>query len=193
MSVAVTAGAALLHLLGAPSKQAVDEFLCACAREVEQLSGPGDARLAEIATTFGVSAGEAAQLQRAGVELVTEAVYRRTTTAEQVATLFADDFHADLRTLLARVLLHRLDEWRAESLAAGGASSMPKLERTHWQAYRKPAEGGGSVAAPTLQLSLGLGACAGSGPREVKVEMVQEQLEAMLTSMSKIKEQLDNV
>ena len=67
---------------------------------------------------------------------------------------------------------------------------MPKLERVDWQVYRKPAATG-SATAPTMLLNLTLGeaTAAAGGSREVSVEMSKEQLEAMIASLSKIKEQ----
>lgn len=183
---------ALLHLLSAPSKQAVDEFLCACAREREQLAGPGPSRLSEIAATFGIGVVEARQLQRAGTELVGEAVYRKAATPDLVAALFEADFHADLRSLLARILVHRFEEWQAASLAAGGISAMPKLQSASWQVYRNAPASTGGAAAPAVLLNLALGndgLCTGS--RDVKVEMGKEQLEALVASLSKVKEQVE--
>ena len=182
---------ALLHLLSAPSKQSVDEFLCTCAREREQLAGPGEARLSEIATTFGIGLVEARQLQRAGAELVGEAVYRKAATPELVENLFEADFHADLRSLLARILVHRFDEWRAASLTAGGVSTMPKLQSASWQVYRNAATASGSAAAPAVLLNLALASNGlSTGSRNVKVEMGKEQLEALVASLSKVKEQV---
>ena len=76
----------LLLLLKATSKQAIDEFLCACNVERELLKGPGAARIADLAASFGITGVEATQLQQAGANLVTEAVYRRAADAEKIDT-----------------------------------------------------------------------------------------------------------
>ena len=86
----VMSAAALLHLLKAQSKQAIDDFLCACATEREQLKGPGAARIAELAASLSITAAEATQLQRAGAELVNEAVLWRVASAEQVGSFLVD-------------------------------------------------------------------------------------------------------
>ena len=182
---------ALLALLSAPSKAAVDEFLCRCAAEREQLRPIGAERLGEIATTFGgLPLAEAAKLQKAGAELVNKVVYLRA-GAEDVPALLGEDFHADLAALIAKVVAHRLETWRAESLALGGVSSMPRLERADWQVYRKPA-----AASPTVLLSLGL-ECGADGidaeARVADVEMSKEQLEALCMSLGKVKQQLESV
>mmetsp|Transcript_45310 Transcript_45310/g.118938 ORF Transcript_45310/g.118938 Transcript_45310/m.118938 type:complete len:199 (-) Transcript_45310:520-1116(-) len=198
MADSSTTGSPLLLLLKASSKHAIDDFLCACAIERELLKGPGDARLSDIASSLGITLSEATQLQRAGAELINEAVYLRVASAEQVAELFAafpETAEAgQLKALLARVILHRMEEWRTASVALGGVSSMPKLDQVSWQVYRKAAAGG-SVAVPAmlLSLTLGEGAAGTNGGREVNIEMSKEQLEAMLASLSKVKEQLDNV
>ncbi|KOO53671.1 comm domain-containing protein 9 [Chrysochromulina tobinii] len=183
----------LLLLLKATSKQAIDEFLCACNVERELLKGPGAARIADLAASFGITEVEATQLQQAGANLVTEAVYRRAADAEKIATLFGDlpetEEAQQLQKLLGRVLLHRYEQFRAESLALGGVSTMPKLNQMSWQVYRKPAANGSSVAVPAMLLSLVLGEGPGKAAKEVNVEMSKEQLEAMLASLSKVKEQ----
>ena len=183
--------APLLHLLNAPSKQAVDDFLCSCARERESAASPGSSRFGEIASSFAITTKDARQLQQAGAELVGDALYQAPSTLEEAATLFHDDFHSDLRTLLTRILAHRVDEWRAHSLDAGGVSTMPKLQRTAWHVYRKALPSTGSVAPPALLLDLTLGEQQHS--QHIKVEMSKEQLEAMLASLSKVKDQLEHV
>jgi hypothetical protein len=191
--------AALLALLNAPSKQAVDEFLCGCARDLDgpQIAAP-TSQITELATTFSTSVEDAKRLQRTGMALVSAAVYADGVTKDDgmplvLQTLLGDDFHADLGALLGRVVLKRVGEWRAASLVAGGVSTMPRLEEAKWQVYRKPA-----APSPSMLLSLTLSASAGDvdasgGGRKVNVEMSKEQLEAMLQSLSKVKEQLDNV
>lgn len=182
---------ALLALLSAPNKSAVDEFLCRCAAEREQLRPVGPERLGEIAVTFGgLPLAEATRLQKAGAELVNKLVYLRA-GADDVPALLGDDFHADLAALIAKVVAHRVEAWRAESVALGGISSMPRLERADWQVYRKPA-----AASPTVLLSLALeGGAAGTGTdaRVADVEMSKEQLEALCISLGKVKQQLESV
>lgn len=180
---------ALKALLNAPSKSKVDEFFCLCATERQQLSVSSD-RLREIAATFGgLSPADANRLQKAGANFVNEVVYYQSSSVEEVNGLLGEDFHAELASLIAKVALHRMPEWRAESLALTGISSMPRLQCASWQVYRKPA-----AASPSMLLSLGLD-CKGnrSGSDRVNVEMSKEQLEALLESLSKVKEQLDTV
>ena len=182
---------ALLHLLSAPSKNAVDSFLCSCAREREALQSNA-ARLAELAATFGgLSEPDAKRLHGAGCTLVNEAVYTAVSSADQISEFLGPEFHADLAGLLSKVILHRIEDWRAESLALGGVSSMPRLHKASWQEYRAAAS-----PSPSLLLSLELGDVSrGSGDTDSKVhlEMSKEQLDAMLATLTKVKEQLDAV
>ena len=188
---AVPDALALLSLLSAPKKSAIDEFLCSCAVEREQLSVSA-ARIAEIAATFGsLSTEDARRLQRAGAALVNEAVYIVASAPEQVAVMLGDGFHADLGALISKVVLHRVEEWRAESLALGGVSSMPRYERCSWEVYRKP-----DAASPSMLLNLSLNNGSSSedaGYSNVQIEMSKEQLEAMLESLRKVKDQLEKV
>ena len=192
-------------LLSAPSKQAVNEFLCSCAAEREAPGVPSAERLAELASTFGLGTPEeASALQRAGAELVGKAVYAGA-TPEQTAALFPDGFHADLRELIVKAVQTRLPQWRAESLARGGVSSMPRLQSASWQVYRKPAPEAGGLTTPAMLLSLKLDGGPAAAPRapgapggreageEVAVEMSKEQLETMLEGLNKVKEQLASV
>ena len=65
---------------------------------------------------------------------------------------------------------------------------MPRLEQASWQVYRKP-----GTPSPSVLLSLGLHGTDAVGEGKVNIEMSKEQLETMLQSLSKVKEQLDNV
>jgi hypothetical protein len=56
----------LLLLLKATSKQAIDDFLCACNVERELLKGPGAARIADLAASFGITEAEAKEAAAGG-------------------------------------------------------------------------------------------------------------------------------
>ena len=162
----------LLVLLQAPSKQSVDTFFSFAFSSRERAHDAS--LLAEVAAQFSCTPAQAERLYRAAAALIREAMAAEV-TAESAAALFPADFHADLRALIVRVVVHHLDEWRAESLASGGGlAAMPRLESTSWHVYRKPAEGGG-VATPT------------------HVEMGSEQLGSLLEGLTKIKTELDKV
>lgn len=185
--------APLLELLKSPSKQALDDFLCSCAEEREQAGAPTAERVAALAEIFDLSAPRARELQRAGVALVGEAMYAMP-APEQLVELFPDDFHADLRSLLLRVLTHRRDGWRKEALARGGVSSMPRLQGASWQAYRKSSEKGAAPAVLlSLQLEGGAAAGAGRGDERVHVELQAEQLDILLQGLGKVKDQLAQI
>lgn len=180
--------APLEALLAAPKKSAIDEFLCSCAAEIR--NPPSWERITEISATFGVTAIEAAGLQRAGAVLVGDAVYANG-SAEETAALFPDSFHADLRSLLVKVVQHRLPEWCATSLAAGGVSSMPQLQSASWLAYRVPVDEADGPTRPALNLNLKIGKSPSGAPgRTVNVEMSKEQVDSMLEGLNKVKEQL---
>ena len=126
-------------------------------------------------------------------------------TPEQTLALFPADFHTSLQGLITKVLQFHKDEWRAESLAGGSVSSMPQLQSTSWQVYRKPTPGE-HIGHPAMLLSVQMsdapgaapaaastatgGAASAAGGRTVHVEMTKEQLSSMLDGLGKIKEQL---
>ena len=105
MALTDAQASALLVLLEAPSKQAVDAFFCSCFRERQRhAAGPiDDARVAEIVESLGLSTPlAAAPLQRAAVALIGKVLYFDA-SAEQTAALFPPDFHSSLQALLTKV------------------------------------------------------------------------------------------
>ena len=106
----------LAELLSAPSKQAVDDFLCACAQEREEPAAPTAARVAELTLLFGLTEQRAIALQRAGAALIGEVIYSAA-TVEQIGARFPDDFQPQLKGLILRVFEHRMDDWRCAAAA----------------------------------------------------------------------------
>ena len=201
---------ALLVLLEAPSKQSVDAFFCSCFAERDTVGSPDRARVAAIVEMLSLSDPmKAAPLQWAALVLIGQMLYSDA-SPEQTATFFPDDFHSSLQALITKVLQFHQDEWRAESLAAGGVTTMPRLEGTSWQVYRRPTPGE-HIGHPALLLGLqvrdapggeapktasggsGAGSGGAGGKRTVQVEMTKEQLSSMLDGLNKIKEQLSMV
>uniref|UniRef100_A0A7S0Q403 COMMD9 N-terminal domain-containing protein n=1 Tax=Coccolithus braarudii TaxID=221442 RepID=A0A7S0Q403_9EUKA len=185
--------APLLAFLSAPSKRAVDEFCTACFG-VRHDHDAASELIAPAAAQFGVSKADAAALQQAVMQMIADAL--RAGDAEQLASLFPDDFHADLRTLLVRVLQHHYDEWLTTSRAEG-VSSMQQLNHASWQVYHK-ADPRGIAALPTVLLGLDVsmpGAAPGSTGQQqlLNVEMRPEQLRSMLDGLNMIKEKLSQV
>ena len=94
---------ALLVLLEAPSKQAVDAFFCGCFDQRHVVGSPDSARVAEIAEGLALSSPEAAApLQKAALALIGQVLYADC-SAEQTAALFPADFHGSLQTLITKV------------------------------------------------------------------------------------------
>ena len=181
-------------LLHAPSKQAVDDFLCMCARTAAGARQQAD--IAEIASHFKLSQQQALAMKGAGVALLREAVYSAA-SAEQVGALFPADFHSDLRTLILHVYEHRAEQWRDESLHEGGVSALPRLQDTSCQVFRKPTAKG---STPTVLLGLELDRSGGhampaasSSTDRLHIELSSEQLDVMLQGLGKIKDQLAQV
>ena len=205
---------ALLVLLEAPSKQSVDAFFCSCFAERDTAGSPDSARVAAVVEMLSLSDPEkAAPLQRAALVLIRLVLYSGA-SPEQTAAFFPAEFHSSLQALITKVLQFHKDEWRAESLAAGGVTTMPRLESTSWQVYRRPTPSE-HIGHPALLLGLqvrdapggtasktgsgggsgrgrgsGAGGGGAGGQRTVEVEMTKEQLNSMLDGLSKIKEQL---
>ena len=124
MALSDAQASALLVLLEAPSKQAVDAFFCSCFRERQRhAAGPiDDARVAEIVESLGLSTPlTAAPLQRAAIALIGNVLYADA-SAEQTAALFPPDFHSSLQALLTKVVPSR---WLTRRPRCGSATRPP--------------------------------------------------------------------
>lgn len=184
-------------LINAKNRQAVDTFLCACAREATLGdSQPTNTRVAEIAALFELSDQKARAMQGAGVAMIREAMYP-SASREQVEALFPADFNEKLRSLILLVYEHRAEQWREESLRDGGISALPLLHGSTCQVYRKPSTKG---TAPTVLVGLQLDQTGGhqlpaasDSSGNLHIELSSEQLDAMLQGLAKIKSQLASV
>ena len=131
---------ALLVLLEAPSKQAVDAFFCSCFRERQRhAAGPIDvARVAEIVESLGLSTPlAAAPLQRAAIALIGKVLYADA-SAEQTAAQQAEAAPATpgakgktLRHKLALGKQHllNLENQLHQTLMAGNAMDKTHVDR----------------------------------------------------------------
>ena len=125
MALSAAQGNALLVLLEAPSKQAVDAFFCSCFRE-RHVAGPiDDVRVAEIVESLALpTPSAAAPLQRAAVALIGKVLYVEA-SAEQTAALFPPDFHSSLQALLTKVR----PRWRCRKRCHAHTSAPPHTLR----------------------------------------------------------------
>ena len=124
MALTDAQASALLVLLEAPSKQAVDAFFCSCFRERQRHAAGSidDARVAEIVESLGLSTPlAAAPLQRAAIALIGKVLYADA-SAEQTAALFPPDFHSSLQALLTKVVPSR---WLTQRPPCGTTTRPP--------------------------------------------------------------------
>ena len=180
MALTGAQASALLVLLEAPSKQAVDAFFCSCFRERQRhAAGPiDDARVAEIVESLGLSTPlAAAPLQRAAIALIGKVLYADA-SAEQTAALFPPDFHSSLQALLTKVVPSR---WLTRRPPCGSATRPPppaaghpnpnpnpKQVQHHKEEWRAESLAAGSVStmpqlAGTSWQVFGLGSGSGLG------------------------------
>ena len=124
-------GRALLVLLEAPSKQAVDSFFCSCFRERRAVGAPDLARVAEIVEGLGLSSPlAAAPLQQAALALIGQVLYVDA-SAEQAAALFPPDFHTSLQALLTKVRRRFRERPSLCTLVFGLAAAQPLDAHLH--------------------------------------------------------------
>lgn len=101
----------LARLMLAPSKQAVDDFFCACAREHRGCTSISSPRVTELMNIFGLTEKQAYSMQLAGIGLIRKAVFN-IGTHDPIEELFPDDFQPQLKGLIMQVLQHHMEEWR---------------------------------------------------------------------------------
>ena len=149
MALSAAQGNALLVLLEAPSKQAVDAFFCSCFRE-RHVAGPiDDVRVAEIVESLALpTPSAAAPLQRAAVALIGKVLYVEA-SAEQTAALFPPDFHSSLQALLTKVR----PRWRCRKRCHAHTSAPPHTLRASAAHPRTRAPVHPRTCAPALTLA----------------------------------------
>lgn len=109
--------APLLHLLGCSKPELIDSTLVACFRgRHEGVTPDRQKRIAE--ECGGLKEQETEELVAAVTQLIHAFLFLGVDTREGVAALFPADFHSSLRTLLAKLLLARSQEWKEVLLNA---------------------------------------------------------------------------
>nr|XP_009933608.1 PREDICTED: COMM domain-containing protein 9 [Opisthocomus hoazin] len=137
------------------------------------------------------------QLVSALHSLTRHVVYRGLTRAEDILSLFPENFHQNLKNLLTKIILENLSSWRNEAQAS--QISLPRLVDMDWRVDIKTSSDSISrMAVPTCLLQLKIQedvALCGNSPvvSALTVELSKETLDTMLEGLGRIRDQLSAV
>ncbi|KAM7110360.1 COMM domain-containing protein 9 isoform X2 [Ciconia boyciana] len=173
------------------------------AKMVEARCGELGAWLSCSAKMAAVRDGEFAALQSllklvsALHNLTRHVVYHGLTKAEDILSLFPENFHQNLKNLLTKIILDNISAWRNEAQAS--QISLPRLVDMDWRVDIKTSSDSISrMAVPTCLLQLKIQedvALCGSSPvvSALTVELSKETLDTMLEGLGRIRDQLSAV
>ncbi|XP_053881116.1 COMM domain-containing protein 9 [Malaclemys terrapin pileata] len=186
--------AALQILLKASSKDVVRQ-LC---QECFSSSTRGSSKLIDsTCSNLSVTSEEAAQLICSLHNLTRHIVYQGLSSAEEILSLFPENFHQSLKNLLTKIILENVSVWRSE--AQSSQISLPRLVDMDWRVDIKTSSDSiGRMAVPTCLLQLKIqedAALCGDNPviSAVTVELNKETLDTMLDGLGRIRDQLSAV
>ncbi|XP_069714031.1 COMM domain-containing protein 9 isoform X3 [Phaenicophaeus curvirostris] len=129
--------------------------------------------------------------------LTRHVVYRGLTEAEDILSLFPENFHQNLKNLLTKIILENISAWRNEAEAS--QISLPRLVDMDWRVDIKTSSDSISrMAVPTCLLQLKIQedvALCGNSPvvSALTLELSKETLDTMLESLGRIRDQLSAV
>ncbi|XP_053922914.1 COMM domain-containing protein 9 isoform X4 [Cuculus canorus] len=186
--------AALQSLLKAPSRDAVRQLCRECFSSPATDLGP----LAQRACpSFATGPEQAEQLVSALHNLTRHVVYCGLTEAEDILSLFPENFHQNLKNLLTKIILENISAWRNEAEAS--QISLPRLVDMDWRVDIKTSSDSISgMAVPTCLLQLKIQedvALCGNSPvvSALTLELSKETLDTMLEGLGRIRDQLSAV
>ncbi|XP_074853608.1 COMM domain-containing protein 9 isoform X2 [Carettochelys insculpta] len=186
--------AALQILLKASSKDVVRQ-LC---QECFSSSARGSSKLIDsTSSNLSVTSEEAAQLVCSLHNLTRHIVYRGLSSAEEILSLFPENFHQSLKNLLTKIILENATSWRNE--AQSSQICLPRLVDMDWRVDIKTSSDSiGRMAVPTCLLQLKIQedpALCGDNPvvSAVTVELNKETVDTMLDGLGRIRDQLSAV
>ncbi|KAM6308257.1 COMM domain-containing protein 9 [Aegotheles albertisi] len=186
--------AALQSLLKAPSRDAVRQLCQECFSSPPAALG----LLAQRACPdLAASLGETEQLVSALHNLTRHIVYHGLTRAEDILSLFPENFHQNLKNLLTKIILENISAWRNEAQAS--QISLPRLLDVDWRVDIKTSSDSISrMAVPTCLLQLKIQedvALCGDSPvvSALTLELSKETLDTLLEGLGRIRDQLSAV
>ncbi|XP_075423670.1 COMM domain-containing protein 9 [Ascaphus truei] len=181
-------------LLKASSKDVVGN-LC---RDAFPRSAIGSVQLIDsVSSSLSVTAEEATRLVHALHTLIWHVVYRGLTSAQEILSVFPENFHQNLKNLLTKMILENVSAWRGD--AQDAHISLPRLVDLDWRVDIKTSSDSVSrMAVPTCLLQMKIQEDAELCGLELStstltMELSKETLDTMLDGLGRIRDQLSAV
>ncbi|CAH2325782.1 Hypothetical predicted protein [Pelobates cultripes] len=186
--------AALQLLLKASSKDVVGN-LC---RDSFPTSAIGSVQLIDsVSDNLSVTPEEAAEVVQALHSLIRHVVYKGLASAEEILSIFPENFHQSLKNLLTKMILENLSAWRNN--AQNNNISLPRLVDLKWRVdIKTSSDSVMRMAIPTCLLQMKIQEDAelcGLNPATstLTMELSKETLDTMLEGLGRIRDQLSAV
>jgi len=139
-----------------------------------------------------LSPNDANQMIESVKYVIKEAIFNLLNTTERVEAFFPANFHAQLKTLIAKIVANHMPNWLTSSLFS--QLSLPKLKSIDWRLDIKNASQSISqMSVPTILVQLVLHGQTPSNEKVVIFELNKETLKVMLNGLSKIRDQLNQL
>ncbi|XP_075044457.1 COMM domain-containing protein 9 [Mixophyes fleayi] len=181
-------------LLKASSKDVVQK-LC---KDSFPRSALGSVHLIDsVSSNLSVTSEEAAQVVHGLHALTRHVVYRGLMTADQILSIFPDNFHQNLKNLLTKIILENVSSWRGD--AQNASISLPRLVDLDWRVdIKTSSDSVASMAVPTCLLQMKIqedpDLCRlNPATSTLTMELGKETLDTMLEGLGRIRDQLSAV
>lgn len=188
--------AASLNLLLKASSKAIVVQVCRIAFSHRNGTVPASV-IANVSATLGIKPVEANKLLGAAVNLVKLVLYEGYSDAAAISSVFPENFHKNLKALLAEILANLGPEWRGQSLLQ--EVSLPRLIDFDWRVDVKTSSDSVTrMAVPTCLVQMKVQDQATNtehmpGTTNVNFELTKQTLDTMLDGLGKIRDQLSSV
>ncbi|KAM8939014.1 COMM domain-containing protein 9 isoform 1-T1 [Pelodytes ibericus] len=181
-------------LLKASSKDVVGK-LC---RDSFPRSAVGSQPLIDsVSANLSITPGEAAQVVQSFHALTRNVVYKGLASADEIISLFPENFHQNLKNLLTKLILENLSAWKSDILVS--AVSLPRLVDLDWRVdIKTSSDSVARMAVPTCLLQMKIQEDTELCPLDsatstLTMELSKETLDTMLDGLGRIRDQLSAV
>ncbi|KAM8939015.1 COMM domain-containing protein 9 isoform 2-T2 [Pelodytes ibericus] len=179
-------------LLKASSKDVVGK-LC---RDSFPRSAVGSQPLIDsVSANLSITPGEAAQVVQSFHALTRNVVYKGLASADEIISLFPENFHQNLKNLLTKLILENLSAWKSENMNI----SLPRLVDLDWRVdIKTSSDSVARMAVPTCLLQMKIQEDTELCPLDsatstLTMELSKETLDTMLDGLGRIRDQLSAV
>eukprot|EP00761_Pharyngomonas_kirbyi_P014035 gb/GECH01014065.1/.p1 GENE.gb/GECH01014065.1/~~gb/GECH01014065.1/.p1 ORF type:complete len:202 (+),score=29.40 gb/GECH01014065.1/:1-606(+) len=191
----------LEEFVKAPSKQFVDQVFTRAFKvrlDAANLSEPGNTLVSSVASELDISEDKSGEVLLSVLFLIRKALSQDRNSIEDIDTVFPNDFHSNLRTLLTRIIAAHAEEWKAALIHS--QVSLPRLVDFRWRIDVKSASHTVSrMAAPAVIVQMrvrdsgNMDSSQMQPEQQVNLELNKDTLNTMLDGLGKIRDQLSSI